>query len=234
MTNEEFSNEFDSLLNSYSNIEEFGKTPNNIVLDEYEKSVFLTKAQENLVISLYSGKGYIGGPFENSEESRRYLSHLIKTYKTSEKLKNIEGLSTNSIFFKLPEDLWFIVYEAVNFNDKNLGCKDNQNICVVPVTLDEYHRISRNPFRGPNTRRVLRLDITDDTVELVSVYNVQDYLVRYLSKPSPIILNDLPETLTINNSNKKTECQLSPALHRIILEGAVKLALMSRLSSASK
>ena len=50
MTTEEFSNEFDTLLNSY------GENPSTIELDEYEKSVFLTKAQEEIVIDLYSGK----------------------------------------------------------------------------------------------------------------------------------------------------------------------------------
>ena len=52
MTTEEFSNEFDTLLNSYSNTEGFGKTTNTIELDEYEKSVFLTKAQEDVVIDM--------------------------------------------------------------------------------------------------------------------------------------------------------------------------------------
>jgi hypothetical protein len=46
MTIEEFSSEFDTLLNSYNNVSEFGDTHSraDIVLDEYEKSLFLTKA----------------------------------------------------------------------------------------------------------------------------------------------------------------------------------------------
>lgn len=43
MTTEEFSNEFDTLLNSNSAIESFGNI-SDIKLDEYEKSIFLTKA----------------------------------------------------------------------------------------------------------------------------------------------------------------------------------------------
>nr|DAU83982.1 MAG TPA: hypothetical protein [Crassvirales sp.] len=39
MNTTEFSNEFDVLLSSFT-------TGNSIVLDEYEKSVFLTQAQE--------------------------------------------------------------------------------------------------------------------------------------------------------------------------------------------
>ena len=53
MTTEEFSNEFDTLLNSYLVTGEFGKVENlsTIKLDEYEKSVFLTRAQEEIIIS---------------------------------------------------------------------------------------------------------------------------------------------------------------------------------------
>jgi hypothetical protein len=37
MTNQEFSNEFDTLLNSYSKSVQFGKV-DSLALDEYEKS----------------------------------------------------------------------------------------------------------------------------------------------------------------------------------------------------
>lgn len=43
MTTEEFSNEFDTLLNSYSNTEKFGITHSTIELDEYENQSFLPK-----------------------------------------------------------------------------------------------------------------------------------------------------------------------------------------------
>ena len=80
MTSEEFSNEFDTLLNSYSNVEAFGETPSTIEVDEYEKSVFLTKAQEEIVIDMYNGKNPFKDSFEKTEEIRRYLSNLIKTH----------------------------------------------------------------------------------------------------------------------------------------------------------
>lgn len=58
MTLEEFSNEFDTLLNSNNLISEYGEPTNkqSIVLDEYEKSVFLTQAQEEIIIEFYTGK----------------------------------------------------------------------------------------------------------------------------------------------------------------------------------
>lgn len=234
MTTEEFSNEFDTLLNSYSNVEVFGKTFNTVEVDEYEKSVFLTNAQEEIVIELYNGKNPFRDSFEKTEEIRRYLSDLIRTYTTSTKEEGYTGLSNKSVFFKLPKDLWFITYEAVNLKDDELGCMDGESILVMPVTQDEYHRIKKNPFRGPNERRAIRLDLSEKVVEIVSKYNIDTYLVRYLARPRPIILSKLPDDLSINGVSDKTECELNPVIHRAILERAVKLAIISRVPNTGK
>lgn len=78
MTTQEFSDEFDVLLNSSFIENNFGEQSSkiDIQLDEYEKSVFLTQAQEQLVINLYNGRNVEGLSFESAEESRRYLKEL--------------------------------------------------------------------------------------------------------------------------------------------------------------
>ena len=226
MTNEEFSNEFDTLVNSNSSSLPL-LTP--LGFDEYEKSVFLTKAQESVVISLYKGT-LTGDSFEKTEELRRYLDSLVKTYTpNAQVVGNI--LTSNSYLFSLPKDTWFITYEAVESKDKRLGCAKSSIMEVVPVSQDELYKTLRNPFRMPNERRVLRLDAGGNTVELISVYNIDKYWIRYLSKPDPIILIDLPEGITINGESKATECKLNPAIHRVILEMAVSLALKSRTNA---
>lgn len=233
MTTEEFSNEFDTLINSYSSSEPFRFSQNPLSFDEYEKSVFLTKAQEELVEGLYTGKT-LGDSFEDTEQLRRYLADLVKTVKlTCEPATN--GLSSKSVFVTFPEDLkiWFITYESVTL-DGDTPCLDGKEIQVVPVTQDEYHRIKGNPFRRPNSRRALRLDINESKVELISEGNIRNYLVRYLSKPEPIILLDLPDGLSINNVKTKTECKLNPGIHRMILDLAVNLAIRSRIPSTGK
>lgn len=236
MNTQEFSNEFDTLLNSYNLIGDFGESPSklSINLNEYEKSVFLTNAQEEIVIDLYNGKNPFGDSFEKTEEVRRYLSDLVKTYTTSTKETGYTGLSNKSVFFKLPDDLWFITYESVNLKDGELGCMDGSNISVVPVTQDEYYRIKKNPFRGPNERRTIRLDLDEGIVEVISKYNIDSYLVRYLAKPKPIILIELPDGLSINGVSDKTECELNPVIHRAILERAVRLAIISKVPSTGK
>lgn len=55
MTTREFSDSFDTLLNSYANKAAFGEDTSkaDIRLDEYEKSVLLTQAQDLVVKSYF-------------------------------------------------------------------------------------------------------------------------------------------------------------------------------------
>lgn len=222
MTNKEFSDGFSTLLNS------FGITP-NITLDEYEKSTFLTNAQEQLIIDIYSGRNVIyGKSFEQTEELRRYLSNLVETYETSTKVTGKLGLSKDSVFFEIPQDTWFITYEVALLKDSRLGCLDGIEASVVPLPQDDLYRAKDNPFRGPSKDRVLRLDIKSDLAELISKYNVDKYLMRYISQPTPIILVDLPDGLSINGVSTESECELNPVVHRAILERAVQLAIISK------
>ena len=222
MTNKEFSDGFSTLLNS------FGITP-NITLDEYEKSTFLTNAQEELIIDIYSGRNVVyGKSFEQTEEIRRYLSNLVETYETSTKVTGKLGLSQDSVFFNIPQDTWFITYEVAFLKDSRLGCLDGIEASVVPLPQDDLYRAKDNPFRGPSKDRVLRLDIKSDLAELISKYNVDKYLMRYISQPTPIILEDLPDGLSINGVSTESECELNPVVHRALLERAVQLAIISK------
>ena len=222
MTNKEFSDGFSTLLNS------FGITP-NITLDEYEKSTFLTNAQEELIIDIYSGRNVVyGKSFEQTEEIRRYLSNLVETYETSTKVTGKLGLSQDSVFFNIPQDTWFITYEVAFLKDSRLGCLDGIEASVVPLPQDDLYRAKDNPFRGPSKDRVQRLDIKSDLAELISKYNVDKYLMRYISQHTPIILEDLPDGLSINGVSTESECELNPVVHRAILERAVQLAIISK------
>lgn len=229
MTTEEFSNEFDILLNSYSS-----KDQQSINVDEYEKSVFLTKAQEDLIISVYNGKNSTYESFEQTEEIRRYLSNIVKTIEATRYDNTSIWITSNSYLYDIPKDLWFITYEYAILNDSKLPCKQNINALVIPVTQDEFYRVYNNPFKGPSNKRVLRLDSDNNIIELISKYNIDKYIIRYISKPTPIILEDLTEDLSINGESKKTECILNTSLHRKILDRAVLLALTSKNKSVQQ
>lgn len=238
MTVSEFSDGFTTLLNSYYLQSEFGDQESKVTLtlDEYEKSFYLTKAQEDLVISLYTGRGLTGTSFEETEELRRYLANLVKEYKpqiitnSSNKPIGIEG--SNHQFFTLPPDLWFITYESVDTSGDK-ACDNKVGMEVIPVTQDEYHTIKKNPFRGANNRRALRLDLADGVVEIICKYNVTSYYIRYIKKVKPIILEELPDYVSLSSTSSTSPnrnvspCELHEALHQKILELAVRMALAS-------
>lgn len=226
MTTEEFSNEFDTLLNSYiSAITGEQSSKFNIGFDEYEKSVFLTQAQEDIIQGLYNGK-LSGEPFEYNEELRRHLDSLVQTIKLTPAKGVFVGVDTKSRFFKLPNDVWFITYEQ--------AVVENITIKVIPTRQDEWHRIKDNPFKMPSKNKVIRLDSGEGVIELIAYSPlITEYLIKYVSKPAPIILVDLPDDLSINGEHNITECQINTALHRLILERAVQLAYR-RIPQASK
>lgn len=228
MTTKEFSDAFDALLNSYGTQMNFGYSASlGLSLDEYEKSLFLTQAQEQIVVELYTGRNNKLSSFEKTEELRSNLRGLIRTDTPIEAEGDFKGISKYSKFFTLPPDVLFITYEAATLDDENAGCKNGTVISVIPVTQDEFDRVMNNPFRQASKRRALRLDNGLNVAEIVTKYNIKDYTIRYLSKPTPIILADLDD-VSINKENKITECKLDSAMHRYILERAVALAIASR------
>src|SRR5574344_570815 len=190
MTTQEFSLEFDLMYNNISSNQAPG-------LSEYEKSLFLTQAQEALVLDIYSGK--LGSPFESTEEVTDYLSPLVKQVTYTTKVEG-NGLDSRSVFFNIDTDIWFKTGEKAIIKDDSLKCGNSteREVDVVPVTQDTLYRTKNSPFRGPNERRILRLDCEANKVELISKYPIESYTIRYLSKPEPIILDNLPEGLTIN------------------------------------
>lgn len=234
MTTQEFSDAFDTLVSSYRRFKDFDNKEilDSIEFNEYEKSYFLTKAQDELVIALYNGRNVSGESFESTEELRRYLSNLVKEARL-QPITNTSGLvigiGSNSKFFTLPQDLWYITYEAVNIDGAR--CSALSPMDVYPVTQDDYNKTKRNPFRGANDRRALRLDLSDGVIEIVCKYIVKDYYVRYLRKPKPIVLVNMPNNLTIDGVGKKSECELHEALHQRILERAVTEALQSKITN---
>ena len=217
MNNLEFSIEFDILYNNISS----NKAPG---LNEYEKSVFLTKAQEDIVIELYTGRNGTQNSFEETEELRRYLNSLIVTtgcppYFTEPSIT----ITNNSMCFHLPEDVLFITRERIL-------TPEEQEIEVYPVSQDELSKILKNPFRGPSKTRALRLDVGHNIVEIIYKGEISSYSLRYIKKPNPIILGTLEDDLSINGQSEGSECELDSSIHRTILERAVALALQTMYS----
>jgi hypothetical protein len=218
MTTAEFSNQFDVLYdNALSNM-----APG---LSEYDKSVFLTQAQKEVIQAYYGGAGDTTS-FEGTEEARRALSTLVITFKNSVILADTHSeklAANNSYLFSIPSEAWFIAYEEAILVDDTLPSGTTSTAIVIPTTHDDYFRTYRNPFRGPNDSQVLKLDISDNRVELISKYTVETYVMRYIAMPTPIVLDTLIDA-EIDGVTVETECALHESLHMLILKRAVETA----------
>ena len=222
---QELSNLFDTLLQPYITKDNFGKQ-NNLAFDEYEKSIFLTKAQEQIVLELYQ-------ELEQSEENRKYLSNLIKTgnyVPVGEQDNTLINNNFKSYKVEISNDILFMIYEQCTLSDKN-NCINNKIVSVVPTIHDDLDKVLKNPFKSPNSRKVIRLDF-DNKIELISKYNISNYKVRYLKKPNPIIRIALEDNLSINNGDTKvSNGETNPILHERIVQRAVQLAVQSKVKS---
>lgn len=209
MTLTEFSTQFDVLYNNISSNQAPGLT-------EYEKSVFLTQAQEAVILDLY--KGTAGDSFETTEEVTRYLSSLVTTYSNTELTSSDFMFNTKESKVSLPNDVLFITYQAAQV--------DGRDVIVVPTRQDSLYNELNNPFKGPNKNRVLCLS-EEGGITLYSKDNIDKYYMKYLYKPYPIILENAYEEsgLTINGKSDSEEVDWLPeSLHTQILLRAVQIA----------
>lgn len=144
MTVAEFSQEFDI---QYDNI----STNSAPGLDLYEKSVYLTRAQLELVKNHFNPNGnkYKEG-FEGDSKRRVDLEELIKTYNSQDKeLSPFNGISDYSQFFTIPSDTFLIVQEqVVSYDDRLCG---NSNLIsplklnLISKTLESISKSSETP-----------------------------------------------------------------------------------------
>lgn len=238
MTAKEFSDSFDTRVGAWAQQAGFGDTlPDTLVFDEYEKSVFLTEGQDSLVLDYYEGN--TAPAFEEKERTREALDALVDTYVTNTEVTGHAQFVADgkhlSKLFAIPSSLLYIIVEQATYGEVEACPRlSNKTVRVIPIKHDDYHRTLDNPFRGPSKNRILRLNATDNIVELISDYPIGSYTLRYVKQPNPIILVNLPEGVTIRNESLVSTGSLPDFLHEEILSRAVMLALRSRSYLSTK
>lgn len=250
MTNEEFSNTFDTLLSAYQHTAQFGEQSSiaDVSLDEYEKSIFLTQAQDQIVKTYFERHLNSNGEgFDDSTRRQLDYSNLITTISLKNIVQSTDGFSDNGVILNFNDDTFgyysdnnqtyskaplFIINERVITND-------GKSYVIVPINYKEYDRMQSRAYNEPLKRQAWRLFETDSntlksSVEIIlrsDAARFKEYRVRYIRKPKPIVLVDLSGTsnkLTIDGVSKITQCELNPIVHYEILQLAVQLALTSK------
>lgn len=248
MTTREFSDSFDTLLNSYANKAAFGEDTSkaDIRLDEYEKSVLLTQAQDLVVKSyFYNNQNQQGQGFDDSERRQVDFSSLIKVATLTQSSAQTNVFDDRGILFDMPKktngstDVLFILNERLLVPTGVGTAKDTY--VIVPLNYREYDREMSKAYSQPLKKQAWRLFQNTSTQfdvqsELVPIWDAVTnenksniiYKIRYVQRPDPIVLVDLPDGLTIDGVSEESECTLNPILHVDILNKAVELAIATR------
>lgn len=161
MTTQELSNQFDILYNNASN-----SAPG---LDEYEKSVILTKAEKDLVRDYFNSRTVkTGEGFDDSQKRQYDFSTLLRTVKLELKsllLINFDGyqkdfniFDNRSLIYVAPPDFFLSINESIIDNN-------NRRYSVLPISYSEYNRLMLKPYGYPLKRQAWRI-ISDNSPTL--------------------------------------------------------------------
>lgn len=230
MTIQEFSNEFDILYNNIMSNAAPG-------VDEYEKSVFLTKAQLEIIRNYFnpeSNKNKQG--FDDSPKRQIDFSSIIKTTTPSTYTGIYTKFDDKSKVYSLPSDLLYIINESATVTLNNVS----KNISIIPLTFSQYLQQINKPYKYPLKNQGWRLILNAQNGPILGQrgtianvaeviinpnYILSQYKIRYIFKPNPIILIDLASSgLSIEGMTMPSECQLDSSIHQEILQRAVELA----------
>lgn len=226
MTLQEFSNNFDVLLNSSFIKTQFGVRESYVtpVLDEYEKSVLLTEAQDFVLKQyLFAQEGEDTSRIQIDVSTLITIAHPIK-YSSSIPISKYDP---NSISYMMPSDILFMLNEKIYD-------ADGLPYVVIPLHYKEYDRLLSLPYSAPLKKQVWRLYHTTLLIALISELipaddkDYSNYTIRYIKQPRPIILTNLSSevnsSLTIGGQSSASTCELPESVHYEILRKAVELA----------
>lgn len=230
----DFSLQFDVLYNNITS----NRAPG---LNEYEKSVFLTKAQNELVKNYFLPQSNLKqAGFDDNRRRQADFSNLIENISlvpSSGSTDSKIDKRSNSLLFELvnggsPLRVVAIVNESFT-STKN---DETKLYTVVPMSLVEYSRAMKKPYNEPYKGQVWRLitkaglanSTYTTTIEIVRrTVDIEDgatlrYNLTYVRFPEEI---KLYSTNPITGDTVPTQpCELDESLHEEVLQRAVELA----------
>ena len=197
MTATEFKSTFDLLYNNISSNQSPG-------IDDYERSVFLTKAQNDIVRAMLTNKTnkLAEGPDDSSnrQEDLRNLITFYKSFKTGTSSMSLPS-DGNSHSMAFPADALVILGEEAVLRGKRY--------VVIPLKYSEYRRLLQKPYPYPSKHQLWRLDKSREltrkdeeydyvtSVSIIGHYQEDfsdiSYRIQYIRRPHPILVGDTSE-----------------------------------------
>lgn len=222
MSVEEMDNMFDVLYNNITSNQAPG-------LNAYEKSVFLTKGQDEVLKNYFNAKskGNTTQDGFDANQKRQIDFSMLTTVETKDSGFDspLFDLRSNTKSVVLPTKLMMAINEMV---EVTRGASEKKVVLqVIPIKFDEYSRLMSKPYKRPLKYQAWRL-INSDTANKADIVvgpsdTITKYSIRYIRRPTPIIVSNLDD-LTIEGESNACECELDPILHEEILQRAVELA----------
>lgn len=241
MTTDEFSKEFDIRFNFVNSNLAFS-------VNDYEKSVYLTRAQEELISNYFNPKGnkYQEG-FDDSLKRDVDFSSLIETAEATAVKAGVTPFADNGLVFEIDGNVLYLLNERFEYNIVTSPSASSIKTSVFPIKWDDYQRVLLKPYKSPYKRQTWRLIRSNDksggnasgklVVELIPKSNLSGsnykYTARYVRKPSPIVVANLSSGLSVNGVSVKTECTLPAEIHDEILNRAIEICRIDYIGDAS-
>lgn len=212
MTVQEFSHEFDVLYNNITN----GVAPG---VNEYEKSVFLTRAQYQFVQDILIGNTTTGYSADSSTITKSQLQPLYES-------AIVLFLPDNQDNY--PSDILYLLSTYLELNIPNSG---GIKIPVLPVSYDDLNNIINNPFYS-SKRKAYMVQTKDNTYNIYYqgqlVKNINYALhINYIRNPKPILLCNLEDGFEIDGKHEEQTSELPEFTHFEILKRAIQMALVA-------
>ena len=170
-----------------------------IEVDEYEKSLYLTRAQKSIYSSMCD-------EFELTGILSNFVQPFIKDFVTAYPIVTSvkQSLISNTTSIVVPSDYYKVIFESA-YLKSTLPKYSNKEVKVIKTRIAEVPYKIDNPFRKPNDKEILRVVATnEDTNDLFEFILPEStellmYSCKYLKQIKPIILEALPDGLTIEN-----------------------------------
>lgn len=180
MTNEEFINEFDVLYNSITSNQAPG-------LNEYEKSVFLTKAQDEIVKSYFNPRNNKTQEGFDSNERRQIDFSMIMR---SQSYKAITAIDDKSISISDAPEVINTLGELLPYIKPNENIEDNRapkykiNSDILPKLNTANFEVSTSPLTGYITISPFKesfFDMRDNTKSVSIEPNLLMFINEYVT-----------------------------------------------------
>lgn len=202
MTKQEWINQFNLLYNNIMSNQAPG-------LDEYEMSVFSTKAQDEILKAYFNprlNKTQEGYDANGKRQIDFSMITRIKKYTSFSNAEFAPQSTAKKVILDKDDDIMIVINEMVTVSRTTGTTKVNKTYPVSPIPFAIFtQQISKPYFYPPHNQawRLLYNSDSENCFELIVGANEQitDYKIRYVKKPYPIILYDL-EDESINGKNK--------------------------------